>query len=171
MKRSGFKATIKGILCLSAFLLAIGCVWFGAKPNDRAQENEVVIVAELQTDDVYEVACEYAIDGVFCGGQGGSHADGSKLGQSLALRFETCDFPQNADLSTFSVTFLLQNATKTNQGIDLNNTFREMVPVEGTLAFPVAYGNVYRVLIAGSAEKGYKAHYLGADTERENGKQ
>ena len=160
---------IEGTVGLLMVLCAAGCVWLNPEPVYTANVNEVVIVVEPNTDDsVYEVMGIFGVNGILCGGRGGGNADRSKLEYAIdALRLEPKDFPIKSDLSTFTVDFYL--ATVNDHAIDFDNPTEGMVPVAGTLAFPVAYGNVYRVSITGSAEKGYKANYLGTDDKSEKG--
>ena len=158
------KRVIQILTCLCLLCTVTACEGlFALEPVYHASENEALIVVELDVEDtVFEILCEYGTDGTAWGGQGAAHADGSKLKRSIDLHLESSDFPENVDLSTFSIQLLVVNTKTDRKSIDLNDPLRGTIPA-GELSFPIEFGTVYRVLISGSAEKGYTAQYLGVD--------
>jgi len=158
------KRILPWLLAILFLLCACGEVVY------TAQEDEVRIVVELDTeDDIYEVSFARCVDGEAFGGCGVSNADRSRLGYNrfgqreknpkVLLDFLKEDFPNITDLSGFSMQLYVRNSPL--EGVNWDEPFDGTVEVQNELAFPVEYGHLYRVRLSGSREKGYTATYLG----------
>lgn len=129
--------------------------------NYQPEEDEFAIIVELDTaEDIYVVSHDYALDGEVIGVGGCENADKSAIEDYVYENFSPEFFPENADLSAFSIRFYLydQPYTLEEQYTDGNHTWD--YPVEGELSLSAAYGDVYFVRITGSKTEGYSAHLI-----------
>ncbi|MBQ8953610.1 MAG: hypothetical protein IJ048_05805 [Clostridia bacterium] len=132
---------------LAGFLaLFLGVTAAGAPVAEEGDGFLVRVLLETE-EPVYELSCAYELDGEPVGEWGVCAANGrSPLGGEVFNLFRMEDFPEGADLSSFSMRFSLTTAVD-----------GELCPVENEFSVPAAYGATCRVTILGSAEGGYRA--------------
>ena len=110
--------------------------------------DEFTVQVMLETADaVYELSGVYSLNGEVFGGYSVSAARGGALQDDILYDvFRAEDFPEDADLSGFSIAYSL----RTGPG-------GEAIPVENEIGFAAAYGQAYVVWIVGDRTNGYRA--------------
>ena len=132
--------TCAGVVLLVCLLA--GCARGVLEPD----ENTFYISIRNQCDsDIYGVHHEYYLDNEPEGGGGTMYADQTPIrqGDTLNLEFTPADFPEDADLATFSLELyvMLEDGQE--------------IPVDEPLIMPVDYGQVYSFSLYGSNSEGF----------------
>ncbi|MBR4442610.1 MAG: hypothetical protein IKS52_05000 [Clostridia bacterium] len=130
--------------------LIIGLGGFAAESElPVAAGNEFIIEVRLETaDEVCTLLWEYSLDGETTGTGGVCNADmKTPLAGTLYQQFQAEDFPEEADLSGFSIAFSLSGEFEGD----------EAIPASGEIVLPARYGENYTVVISGDRENGYRA--------------
>ncbi len=142
-----------------AGLLALTLAAFGVGGGEPvASEGEFIVQVALETRDaVCMLSCEYMLDGEARGGQTVCNADGrTPLSGAASLVFDGVGFPEDADLSGFSLALFVWNEFDDGDIADMAAQ-AGACPVEPEIVIPAEYGATYRVVVSGDREGGYRA--------------
>ena len=144
------------ILLLVMGMLVTGC----QKKEVTAGENEFIVIVELAAEDreICVLNCDYFLEKDLKGGRSVCNANQkTPLKGELYFNFEPADFPAGADISTFSA-FYLAEYDFSHVGEVANYADADLIANE--IVLNAKWGQVYRVRITGSREKGYAAEIV-----------
>ena len=143
------------LLLIISFPFMLSCC--GSR-GPSAGPDEIILSVGIETeDDVYQVAVEYWVGDIFCGGTASSHADGSRFGrnETASFVFDPSMFPEGKLPETMSVSFMLADSL---EHLDIES-------LAGRIGFcePCDYGpfdvspaTVYRFVLSGSFAEGFR---------------
>jgi len=146
------------IVRIAGILLALllGMSGAGREAAPTAAEDEFIIRVRLDTaDEVFMLSCIYRLDGEMAGGGATCSADlKSPLSRTVYETFDERDFPEGADLESFSIRFGLSDRIENG---DVPDAAGRTLWAENEIAVPVRFGETCGVVISGDRESGYRA--------------